>query len=1040
MTSQRVSESTRQQAPRVNIASSPVHVRPEQRSSVLSLVNTVVHSSYALPLGVFLVIFLPRVLGLDQFLTADEDDQIMFGHLFLKSILQRDLAGALVLGYPGVPTLVVGAGGIGLRYWFHYMNWLPLPWVSADLMATLEQVTTRFGVFEYPLDFLLWVRIPMALLASATIFGIYLLAKRLLDHRVALLGTLIIAFNPFVLAHSRIIHVDAPLSYFMFISFLAFLLYLNRGAWRWLILSGLFGGLAALSKTPAALLGPILVVSGGFYALFPPPGQSRLIRWKRLAIAIVGWGLVAAGAFFLLWPSMWSRPVYAVTWIIRNINSVNSQAHPTTGIFWGDGQTDQNPFYYLVVVPYHLTPLGTVGVVAGLGLIVTGLVARWRRVESWAAETMPLALGLVAYIVIFIAPVSVISRRGDRYVLPVFFAAGLLSALALWWLAGLIVRGRGYFTTSYKVTPVRLVGTAVLVQILFVLIYHPYYLAYYNPMLGGYRTAPYRINIGWGEGLDLAARYLNKATKSPRPAVAAWYSSQFAPYYHGDTIDLSDQSSALTGDYTVFYINQVQRGFPSSEILSYFWQREPLHIVKLGGIEYAWIYDGPVVSKAPPENYKFPTAFLFGGGAGLVGLDVPTLAMPADFYSLSPEEIETVFSPYAEVTGGIPVTLYWETVAQIHGEHNVYIRLVDDEGVSWGQVDRMILSGLWRPDRWYQGYFLRDEYKLPIDPATPPGTYHFEVGMYDFVTGQSYGVARNVGEITLTPPREIPKLDELPLDTIQSVPLDSSLTLLGHTYRDKQVPPGSEIVGKIFWQATRRLDQDYQVEFSLMDPDHNKKYVIDEEPLSASYDLAQWRRFETVGLAYQFRIPALAPAGNYPLSVSVVDPQTGEYVGPTTTLATITVEAYERNYELPKDVSPTSAFINDEIELVGYRLVDETVAPRESFGLTLYWRSLRHTDTNYTVFVHAVGPDQVMRGQWDSVPVQGNAPTSGWLPGEIVEDHYEVPMNKDAPPWKYDIFVGMYDSQTGQRLWLTSPTAPTSDNRVWLTRVQVTEK
>ncbi len=137
---------------------------------------------------------------------------------------------------------------------------------------------------------------------------------------------------------------------------------------------------------------------------------------------------------------------------------------------------------------------------------------------------------------------------------------------------------------------------------------------------------------------------------------------------------------------------------------------------------------------------------------------------------------------------------------------------------------------------------------------------------------------------------------------------------------------------------------------------------------------------------------------------------------------------------------PISAVIGNEIELVGYKLHDETTSARESFGLTLYWRCLRFVEGNYTVFVHAIGPDQVMRGQWDSTPVQATSPTGGWIPGQIIEDYYEVPMARDAPPWKYDIFAGMYDALTGQRLSLTSPNAPISNNRVWLTRVQVVEK
>jgi hypothetical protein len=68
----------------------------------------------AVPVGLFLAVLIPRILGLEAFLTADEDDQIMFSTLFLKSALQGDWAGALVLGYPGVPTLILGATGVGL--------------------------------------------------------------------------------------------------------------------------------------------------------------------------------------------------------------------------------------------------------------------------------------------------------------------------------------------------------------------------------------------------------------------------------------------------------------------------------------------------------------------------------------------------------------------------------------------------------------------------------------------------------------------------------------------------------------------------------------------------------------------------------------------------------------------------------------------------------------------------------------------------------------------------------------------------------------
>jgi len=985
---------------------------------------------WVLPAGVFLIALLPRLISLNVFLTADEDDQIMFAHLFLKYVLQGDFDRIFFLGYPGIPTLILGAGGVAIRYLFHYTNVLPLSWVNADLMTTLNQITANWRTFTFdtPLDFSWWARAPMALAAALRILGIFLLARRLLDERLALLITLIIAFDPFILAHTRVIHVDAPSSYFMFLAFLAFIIYLNEGGWKWLVSLGFFAALAILSKTSAAILGPILLVSGIIYALFPPSGQSRSARWKRLGVAVVVGLVLLAVTLSTFWP--------IVQQLVDNIESVNRSPHRTAGTFWTEWQSDLNPLYYLWVFPFHLTPLVTIGILLGLVMIVVGIISYLRRREDQPSRMLPLALGLLVYIVVYIAIASVISRRGDRYILPVYFSSGMLAALALWWVASYVP---GFFR-RVKITSMQILGVAVALQMLFVLLYHPYYLSYFNPLMGGYRTAPYWINVGWGEGLDRAANYLNNMTGAEKPPVASWYSNQFAPYYHGPTADLSSESAALTGEYTVFYINQVQRGFPSSEILTYFQQRTPLEIIEISGVSYAWIYEGPVVSQSPPENYKIPVEVLLGGGAHLIGLDVPQITMTVDAYAFTPTEKDWANThPYSDAEG-IPVTLFWETVGKIKGEQNVYIRLVDNEGNVWGQVDRMILAGLWRPDRWYTGYFLRDEYKLPVDPAAPPGTYHFEIGMYDFVSGESFGVAKNIGEVILTPPRRLALPDEIEAETQLSSPVDDKLALVGHDFTDVEFPPGSEIVGKLFWQATGSLDREYLVEFSLLDAAQEQEYIITEQTLSPSYPPSQWRRSEVVGAAYRFRIPAVAPPGEYPLALNLVDAQTGQRVGQSAILANVTVEALDRNFELPENVAPISATINDEIELVGYKLVEQNVPSGDKFGLTLYWRSLNFAESNYTVFVHAIGPDQVMRGQWDSVPVQGTSPTGGWIPGEIIEDHYEIPMAEDAPPWKYDIFVGMYDPVTGERLYLNSHNAPISDNRVWLTRMQVSEK
>jgi 4-amino-4-deoxy-L-arabinose transferase-like glycosyltransferase len=992
-----------------------------------------------LPVIVFAAALLPRVMGLDAFITADEDDQIMFATNFLKSMLRADPGGALILGYPGVTTMFFGAIGVGLRYLAHYGGWLPLAWVQADFMTTLDQVTMQFGQFDYPMDFLVWVRAPMAIVSALGIMATYLLLRRLLDTRVALLAALVLAFDPFILAHSRLLHVDAPMAHFMFLSFLAFLIYLEAGRWKWLLLSGLLGGLALISKTPAVILGPILVVSGLLYTLLPPPGASRLSRGKNLLFALALWGLIVVAAMFALWPTMWSQPLTAVSRLIDNVQSVNRGFHPTTGIFWGNGETDKNPLYYLLVFPYHLTPLTTVGLLVGLLLIVAGAVAYVRRRDQWSARVLPLALSLVAYIVIFMTPVSVITRRGDRYILPVFFASAVLAALALWWLANWAAKT--LLRRSNGSTPFYLATGVALVQVWFISAYHPYYLAYYNPLLNAAEGAPKTINVGWGEGLDQAAAYLNESQTGRPGVVAAWYSNQFAPYYRGLTIDLSSQEAALTADYTVFYINQVQRGFPSREILNYFRQRAPLHVVEVGGIEYAWIYEGPVIGQSPQSGFNTPVEAVLSGKARLYGVDLGQTEMPADTYVASPAEPDGApYLGYKQTKTGLPITLFWETLGPLdtnHGKTNVYIRLVDDQANVWGQIDRLVLAGLWRTSSWRPGFYLRDEYILPIDPATPPGTYHLEIGLYEVDNGNSLGVVKNVGELVLTPPRALPTVDRFNLASRLDKPIDDSLILIGHTFAATELAPGAEVAGKVFWQALQVPGRDYRLEFSFLDK-QRKKYIIAEQPLSAAYAPKQWRAGETVGEAYRFRIPAVALAGAYQLLLTVYDAQTGSEQG-YAVLKEVQVKELHRNFVLPSEVVPISAYLNDEIELVGYKLHDLTLREKETFGLTLYWRSLDLAASNYTVFVHAVGPDQSIRGQWDSAPANGTLPTSGWIPGEVVEDHFEVLMGRDVPPWKYDIFVGMYDPLTLDRLPASSQHAPISENRIWLTRLPAVE-
>jgi len=109
------------------------------------------------------------------------------------------------------------------------------------------------------------------------------------------------------------------------------------------------------------------------------------------------------------------------------------------------------------------------------------------------------------------------------------------------------------------------------------------------------------------------------------------------------------------------------------------------------------------------------------------------------------------------------------------------------------------------------------------------------------------------------------------------------------------------------------------------------------------------------------------------------------------------------------------AVVGNEAMLLAYQR-DGPLRPGATVRLTLYWQSLRPMETDYTVFVHAVDQQGTIWAQRDSMPVDGEKPTSSWQLGEIIEDTHEMTIDLDGPREGYAVEVGLYDQTTGLRL------------------------
>ncbi|HMR65078.1 MAG TPA: glycosyltransferase family 39 protein [Anaerolineae bacterium] len=107
----------------------------------------------------------------------------------------------------------------------------------------------------------------------------------------------------------------------------------------------------------------------------------------------------------------------------------------------------------------------------------------------------------------------------------------------------------------------------------------------------------------------------------------------------------------------------------------------------------------------------------------------------------------------------------------------------------------------------------------------------------------------------------------------------------------------------------------------------------------------------------------------------------------------------------------------EQIALTGYRFNPGD----DALQLDLAWQALAPPQQDYTVFAQILDAETNQRlAGVDLPPLNGQAPTSQWLPGEVIVDTYLIAIPFDFPPGSYKVIAGLYEPETGQRLTLST--------------------
>jgi len=956
-------------------------------------------------IGLILLIALPRLTQLNQYLIVDEADRWHWAEDFVSALSRGDLAGTLVGdGYPGIVPVwaeSIWVLGEAIRRSIVAGEWIG----DAGLYLILHEWERSAFLYQQ--------RLPIVLLNTLLALGVIGAVWRLFGRRTALLSAVLVALDPFYLSDSRVNRAEAVLTGLITLSILALIFYYRRPRWRYVIISGILGGLSFLTKIQALAILPAIALIGLFiyssreseigsqkttpYFLLPTP-YSLLIKFGML------WAVAAGLTWVLLWPAMWVSPLETLS-LVYNYTTRKVGAEGVNLFFMGQTYADADPglIFYPFAFLMRITPVTLLGLI----FYTFRLVSKQAGNEGGSAQTFSRKASfiLLIYILVYTLVMSVGSHKQDRYLLPIFLGVDILAGLGwvfLWdWLKK---RWKSKLSspTPYSLLPTPYLGGALfvgllIVQLVTIMPHHPYYYSYFNPLLGGGSTAVRTMRIGWGEGMDQVGEYLAAKPNSRGLVVASRFTHNMLGF-KGEQISLLPDGRWTQADYVVLYIQQVQRRQePSPGFIDYFQARSPEKVITIAGIDYAWVYPIPFTTPADPQVSVFPDQ------AALLG--------------------------YRWEKDG-QLRLFWENLGLSQPERSLVARLQGETA----QTDWVTCS----PDTPFisqmqtRGSYL-ESLCAPVIAGLPPGTYRVEFALiapekeggepepFNFPQGWQAATISPTGEVADTPEQarlEAIAASSLPPDVLRlDRSYDDRIKLLAYQLDPALPQPGQEVKLTLFWQLLKNGSDPLRLTVQLADSRRLNLGRVDTDLITAG-------RVEGEVIVTQ-HLFILAAELERPLAAQIeVGLQDGSEVPlPSTNAAGEELDQVIARFTIPPEREPNlagaisvTAVWQNGLALKGFTLSPQPVRPGETLLVNLFWTTNQVVSENYMVFAHLLDEQGQIVAQNDAFPRAGAYPVPWWQPGESIEDSHALVLPPDLPTGLYQLVVGLYQPDSGLRL------------------------
>ena len=333
------------------------------------------------------------------------------------------------------------------------------------------------------------------------------------------------------------------------------------------------------------------------------------------------------------------------------------------------------------------------------------------------------------------------------------------------------------------------------------------------------------IPVGWGEGLDVVAAYLNEKPRAEQLKVASWYgSSSFNPFFVGQSLDFYQQKgNVLAGEYVVIYIDQWQREIPDPELYAFLENyAEPEKTIYIKGVPYAHIYPG-VGLDHHLEYERYP------GLAELLGWEYTTP-------NVDPNH------PVLRAGDRLDFDLWWEYLGK-PPEEAFFLWLVGPDNQIWAETITEPATEAGNPAAWSEGKIVRERGSLEVPTGTPPGEFTVHIGFYPETPANPnnvlfFGLGDNPRIVTVEKGggTDLPSSIEL-----RNVDVES-LRLLGSRVGPIEITTDTPIRVDIYWQALENISEHYQTSLALIDETGVTRWEWKRVDPVAFYPVEKWNR------------------------------------------------------------------------------------------------------------------------------------------------------------------------------------------------------